>query len=92
MAAVRALRGGGQAKRVGGEEHLRDDGVLGRGEVVDFIVDHEREAVAVALGVDVGRVVCSDGERRDFVVAAAQQADRDRGAEGIKQDRVPLFE
>jgi hypothetical protein len=92
VAAVGTLGGGREAQRVRREEHLRDDGVLRGGQVVYLVVDHEREPVAVALGVDVGRVVGRDRQRRNLVVAAAEEPDLDRAAEGLRQDRVPLLQ
>ncbi len=90
--AVGTFGRGGEAEGVRREEHLGDEGVLGGGEVVDLVVDDEGEPVPVALGVDVGRVVGCNGERRHLVVAATEQADRHRGAECVREDRVPLLE
>src|ERR671917_2966623 len=90
--AVGTFGGGGEAQSIGGEEHLRDHGVLLGRQVVDLVVDYEREAVAVAFGVNVRRVVGRNGERRDLVVAAAEQPDRDRGAKGVREYGVPLLE
>src|ERR687898_1167318 len=90
--SVGSLRRGCEAEGVGREEHLRDDRVLRGRQVVYLVVDDEREAVPVALGVDVGRVVGRHREGRYLVVAAAEQPDRDRAAEGVVQDGVPLLE
>ena len=92
MPSVGPLRRGGEAEGVGREEHLRDDRVLRGGQVVHLVVDDEREAVPVSLGVDVGRVVGGHGDGRYLVVAAAEQPDRDRATEGVLQDGVPLLQ
>ena len=57
-----------------------------------LVVDDERKAVPVSLGVDVGRVVSGHREGRYLVVTATEQPDRDRPTEGILQNGVPLFE
>src|SRR3712207_8303563 len=58
------------------EEHLRDHSVLLGGQVVDLVVDHEREAVPIAFGVDVRRVVGCNGERHDLMVASDRKSTR----------------
>src|SRR5919205_1972923 len=89
---VGSFGGGGETQSVGGEKHLRDHGVLLCRQVVDLVVDDEGEAVAVALGVDVGRVIGRDGERCNLVIASAQESDRNRRTEGIRKDGVPLLQ
>src|SRR5215203_3281574 len=90
--SVGPLRRGCEAEGVGREEHLRDDRVLRGRQVVYLVVDDERKAIPVALGVYVGRFLSGDGEGRYLVVAAAEQPDRDRATEGILQNRVPLLQ
>src|SRR5215208_836532 len=90
--SVRPLRRGCEAEGVGREEHLRDDRVLRGRQVVYLVVDDERKAVPVALGVDVRRVVSGHREGRYLMVAAAEQPDRDRTTEGILQNGVPLLQ
>src|SRR5215204_7423637 len=81
-----------EAEGVGCEEHLGDDRVFRGGQVVHLVVDDEREAVPVALGVDVGRVVGRYRERGYLVVAAAEQPYSDGAAEGVLQHGVPLLQ
>src|SRR5215210_648361 len=71
VTSVGPLRRGGEAEGVGREEHLRDDRVLRGRQVVYLIVDYERKAIPVALGVDVGRVVGRHRKGCYLVVAAA---------------------
>jgi hypothetical protein len=59
---------------------------------VHLVVDDERKAVPVALGVDVGRVVGGHREGRYLVVTAAEQPDGDRATEGVLQNGVPLLQ
>jgi hypothetical protein len=57
-----------------------------------LVVDDERKAVPVALGVDVGRVVSGHRKGCYLMVAATEKPDRDRATEGILQNRVPLLQ
>ncbi len=90
--AVGSLGGGGEAQGVGREEHLRYHRVLLRRQMMHLVVDDEREAVPVAFGVDVRRVVGRHGERCDLMVATAQKPDRNRRAKRVREYRVPLLQ
>ena len=88
LLAIGPLRGGGEAEAEGG--NAADGGILILlpGQVMAFVEHQKAEAVALAGNMQEGGVVGRHRQRRDLLVAPAQQADL--LVEITLQHRVPL--